>query len=246
MTASRTHEPMPKPADGLCERLGHQFSDAGLLRLALTHRSLGERNNERLEFLGDAVLGFVVADLLYCAHPGASEGELTRWRASLVRRESLAAIARELHLGEVLRLGTGELKSGGRDRDSILANGLEAVLGALLLDGGVQACQEAIRVIYAQRIEGIARSGILKDAKTRLQEILQARGLQLPVYEVESIEGEAHKQHFTVCCQVDTIEGNVHGTGSSRRRAEQSAAMAAIERLEASDPDDASHTLAGS
>ncbi|MGI9334892.1 MAG: ribonuclease III [Gammaproteobacteria bacterium] len=232
MARAQTLEPGRKSADALCERLGYEFSDPGVLRLALTHRSLGENNNERLEFLGDAVLGFLVADLLYSSHPNASEGELTRWRASLVRRESLAAIARELELGEVLRLGTGELKSGGRDRDSILANGLEAVLGALLLDGGVQACRHAIRLLYGERIAGIARTGVLKDAKTRLQEILQAHGRALPAYRVESVEGEAHKQHFIVCCEVEMFDRAVRGTGSSRRRAEQSAARAAIALLE--------------
>jgi ribonuclease-3 len=216
----------------LLERLGYAFEDAELLDRALTHRSAGARNNERLEFLGDAILGFVVAELLYQAEPDAHEGRLTRLRAHLVRRETLAAIARQLELGEVLRLGPGELKSGGRGRDSILADAFEAVIGAVYLDSGMASCRALLETLYRERLSRAAREVGLKDAKTRLQEVLQGQGRALPQYTVAKLEGAAHDQSFTVECLVDGIAGPVTGTGSSRRKAEQDAASRALEELD--------------
>ena len=217
----------------LQDRLGHAFDDPDLLDQALTHRSRGARNNERLEFLGDAVLGFIVAELLYQSEPDAHEGRLTRLRAHLVRRETLAAIARDLSLGECLRLGPGELKSGGRRRDSILADAFEAVIGAVYLDAGLDPCRRILGDLYGDRLESAARAMGLKDAKTRLQESLQARGLALPQYTVVKLEGAPHDQHFTVECLVEGMPAPVTGTGASRRKAEQDAAGRALEALDA-------------
>lgn len=220
-------------ADGrLQDRLGYAFKDPGLLDQALTHRSCGARNNERLEFLGDAVLDFVVAELLYQGEPDAHEGRLTRLRAHLVRRETLAAIARDLGLGDVLRLGPGELKSGGRGRDSILADAFEAIVGAIYLDAGISPCREVLDTLYRDRFTRAAQETGLKDAKTRLQEALQGRGRALPEYTVVNLEGAPHDQSFTVACQVDGIANPVTGFGASRRKAEQDAARKALEALD--------------
>lgn len=220
-------------ADGrLQARLGYVFNDPGLLDQALTHRSLGSRNNERLEFLGDAILGFVVAELLYRAEPEAHEGRLTRLRAHLVRRETLAAIARDLDLGEALRLGPGELKSGGRGRDSILADAWEAIIGAIFLDAGLSQCRGVLEALYRDRLVQAAREVGLKDPKTRLQEALQGRGHDLPRYTVVNLEGAPHDQSFTVECTAEGIPDPVTGFGSSRRKAEQAAAHKALEVLD--------------
>jgi ribonuclease-3 len=216
----------------LQDRLGYAFNDRHLLEQALTHRSVGARNNERLEFLGDAILSFVVAELLYQADPDAHEGRLTRLRAHLVRRETLAAIARELGLGEVLRLGPGELKSGGRGRDSILADAFEAVIGAIYLDSGMASCRGVLEILYRDRLARAAREAGLKDPKTRLQETLQGQGRALPQYAVVKLEGAAHDQSFTVECLVEGIASPVTGHGSSRRKAEQDAASRALEELD--------------
>jgi ribonuclease III len=208
----------------LREALGYEARDAALFGAALTHRSAAGPNNERLEFLGDAVLNLVVADLLYRSFPHASEGDLSRLRARLVSREPLAEVAAELKLGEVLQLGSGELKSGGFRRQSILADALEAVCGALYLDGGLSAAERAITRLWSARIAALPDPATLKDAKTRLQEYLQARSLTLPRYQVERIEGEPHAQTFRVSCEVVSLGRRVHGGGSSRRRAEQEAA----------------------
>jgi ribonuclease-3 len=217
---------------GLQGRLDYAFNDPDLLDQALTHRSRGSRNNERLEFLGDAILNFVVADLLYHADGDAHEGRLTRLRAHLVRRETLASIARDLKLGEALRLGPGELKSGGRGRDSILADALEAVIGAIYLDAGLESCRRVLEELYRDRLSGAAREVGLKDPKTRLQEALQARALSLPRYAVVKLEGAPHDQSFTVECQVENIPEPIVGTGTSRRKAEQDAASRALEALD--------------
>jgi len=213
-------------------RLDYVFNDPDLLDQALTHRSRGARNNERLEFLGDAVLDFVVADLLYQAEPDAHEGRLTRLRAHLVRRETLSSIARDLNLGESLRLGPGELKSGGRGRDSILADALEGVIGAIYLDAGLAPCRRVLEDLYRDRLASAAREMGLKDPKTRLQEVLQARALALPQYAVMKLEGAPHDQCFTVQCHVENIPTPVLGTGTSRRKAEQDAARRALEELD--------------
>jgi ribonuclease-3 len=218
------------PAKWLDEKFKYRFSDASLLLAALTHRSAGGRNNERLEYLGDAILGFLVAKNLYQTFPDASEGELTRRRAALVRKETLAEIATELELGPQIRLGSGELKSGGYRRDSILADSLEALFGAIFLDGGLIAVEEIIETLFAQRMMD-APAGELKDPKTRLQEYLQSRGLALPVYEVEETQGQAHEQTFRVSCNAADLGLTDHGTGKSRRRAEQSAAAKILDNI---------------
>jgi len=216
----------------LQDRLGYAFNDSGLLDQALTHRSCGAHNNERLEFLGDAILGFVVADLLYNADPDAHEGRLTRLRAHLVRRETLASIARDMQLGEALALGPGELKSGGRDRDSILADALEAVIGATYLDGGMSSCRAVLEGLYTDRLDRAAVEMALKDPKTRLQETMQGHGRALPQYTVVNLDGAPHDQSFTVACLVEGIPDPVTGFGSSRRKAEQDAATKALAALD--------------
>jgi len=210
--------------------LDYRFREPTLLDMALTHRSAGGFNNERLEFLGDAVLSVVIAEWLYQTRPRASEGELSRLRASLVNREALAAIARSLHLGDVLHLGSGELKSGGFRRDSILADALEAVFGAVYLDGGFEACRQVIRSLYESRMAELPSASTLKDPKTRLQEYLQARQQALPLYKLLEITGEAHAQRFTVECVVGE-QHRTMATASSRRRAEQEAARRVLERI---------------
>jgi ribonuclease III len=208
----------------------HSFRNPDLANLALTHRSAGKPNNERLEFLGDALLGATVAELLFEAHPKASEGELSRLRAQLVNGQALAVIARELELGDVLKLGPGELKSGGFRRDSILADAFEALVAAVYLDDGYDACRQVVRRLFTPRVAEIKRSS--KDAKTRLQEWLQGKGLALPVYELTGSYGEDHAKVFDVSCSIDEPESiRVEGRGGSRRAAEQDAAEAILRRL---------------
>jgi ribonuclease III len=213
-----------QPGRWLREALGYEPRDPTLFAAALTHRSAARPNNERLEFLGDAVLNLVIARQLYGAFPRATEGDLSRLRARLVSREPLAEVAAGVELGTVLQLGSGELKSGGFRRHSILADALEAVCGALFLDGGLTAAEGVIGRLFAPRIAALPDPAALKDAKTRLQEYLQARSLTLPRYQVERIEGEAHAQTFRVSCEVADLGRRVQGGGSSRRRAEQEAA----------------------
>jgi ribonuclease-3 len=215
----------------LRDTLGYQCRDAALLEAALTHRSAGSPHNERLEFLGDAVLNCVVAMQVFREFPAADEGDLSRFRASLVSGESLAVIASELGLGDRLRMGSGELKSGGFRRKSILADGFEAVLGAIYLDGGFDTAARVIEKVMAPRLDKLPSAAELKDPKTRLQEALQAKALPLPTYAIESIAGEAHRQHFRVSCAVNSLNLKVEGEGASRRRAEQEAAQRMIEQL---------------
>lgn len=217
------------PADWLQEHLGCSFADAGLLVRALTHRSVGSDNNERLEYLGDAVLSFVVAEMLYETHPEASEGELSRYRASLVSGDALGAVALELGLGEHLHLGEGELKSGGQRRASILADALEALVGAVYLDQGLDAARMVAARLLRRRLEELPQASELKDAKTRLQEWLQGRGLGLPEYRVLEISGEPHEQLFRVRCDINELAIAAEAEGSSRRRAEQEAASLVLE-----------------
>lgn len=212
------------PADWLQQRLGCSFADTGLLVRALTHRSVGADNNERLEYLGDAVLSFVVAELLFEAYPEASEGELSRYRASLVSGDALGAVALELGLGELLCLGEGELKSGGQRRASILADALEALVGAVYLDQGLDAARTVAARLLQRRLAELPGASELKDPKTRLQEWLQGRGLGLPEYKVMEITGEPHEQLFRVRCDVGELAIAAEAEGSSRRRAEQEAA----------------------
>lgn len=213
-------------------RLGYQFQDISLLSLALTHRSASEKHNQRLEFLGDAVLGFVVAQYLYEKFVDAPEGSLSQARAALVNRETLASVARELSVGSHLSLGAGERKSGGRERDSILCDAVEAILGAVYLDGGQKACQQCILELLAERLGALNDVTNIRDAKTRLQEMMQGRGLALPSYQVVEITGEEHQQLFSIACYVALLTSPTYGTGRSRRLAEQHAAQQALTMLE--------------
>jgi ribonuclease-3 len=212
-------------------RLGYRFGDPALLDAALTHRSAGKGNYERLEFLGDAVLNFAVAVLVFHAYPDADEGDLSRYRAALVSGQSLAEAATALGLGDQLRLGSGELKTGGFRRGSILADALEGLFGAICLDGGVEAARGVIERLFAGRMAGLPEARDLKDPKTRLQELLQARGQRLPVYAVEDVSGEPHEHWFVASCEVAPIGLHERGEGSTRRRAEQVAAQRVLEVL---------------
>jgi ribonuclease-3 len=222
-------------SEWLQARLGYASRDDALIDAALTHRSAGGANNERLEFLGDGVLNCVIADLLYREFPLADEGELSRLRATLVRGESLAGIAAELGLGAQLRLGPGELRSGGHRRESILADALEALFGAIYLDSGFDAARVVIERIMLSRITELPAPADLKDPKTRLQEYLQARALPLPSYGLEDVQGESHNQIFTASCTVSALGLRANGQGNSRRRAEQEAARQVLEELLAAD-----------
>lgn len=210
-------------------RIGHSFAQPQLLRQALTHRSYGAPHNERLEFLGDGVLNCVIACELYRLFPRLSEGELSRVRANLVNQQTLFELALSLDLGEQLLLGEGELKSGGFRRPSILADALEALLGAVFLDGGFDRVQGVIRTLFAPLLGGIDPKTVGKDPKTLLQEYLQARKLALPQYTVVGTRGEAHEQEFEVECLIAELDIRGLGTGASRRAAEQNAARAAYE-----------------
>jgi ribonuclease-3 len=221
--------------DRLMARLGYRFNDIELLALALTHRSVSRhRNYERLEFLGDAQLGQIISVALFERFPDAAEGQLTRMRASLVRGQTLALVARELGLGDYLVLGGGELKSGGFRRDSILADALEAIIGAILLDGGESPCRKVVLDWFDERLRIITPQSAQKDAKTRLQEWLQARKHELPAYEVLSVTGQAPKQTFEVACSLPDLSRQFTASGASRRRAEQQAAEQALDWLEQS------------
>ncbi len=211
--------------------IDHEFRNPGLLEEALTHRSAGAKNYERLEFLGDSVLELVVSDHLYRRFPGAHEGQLTRIRASIVREPTLARVARSLSLGRFLKLGGGELKSGGFDRDSILSDALEAVIGALYLDGGMPAADAFIKTHFADELAAANPERVRKDPKTRLQEYLQGQARALPEYEVDEIRGASHEQRFRVSCRIPGVETVFRGEGSSKRKAEQRAAATALETL---------------
>lgn len=217
----------------LCQQLGVTFNDEKLLLQALTHRSAAAKNNERLEYLGDAILNFVIAEELFHRFPQAKEGKMSRLRASLVKGETLAEIARELKLGEVLILGQGELKSGGFRRESILADTVEALLGALLLDSNFEAVKPLILRLYDERLNAIDVTETVKDPKTRLQELLQSRKLPLPLYSVREIETAAGKQPvFEASCQVSLLNTLVVAEGSSHRKAEKKAAERALILIE--------------
>jgi ribonuclease III len=220
------------PTHWLHERLGYEPRDLALFRAALTHRSATGPNNERLEFLGDAVLNLVIARHLYGCFPQATEGDLSRLRSRVVSREPLAEVAATLSLGDTLQLGSGELKSGGFRRQSILADALEAVFGAIYLDGGLEAVAAVIVQLFGSRIAALPAPEALKDAKTRLQEYLQSRGLTLPHYAVLKVEGEDHAQTFEVGCEIPALGLAVRGRGSSRRRAEQQAAERMLTRIQ--------------
>lgn len=210
--------------DKLCEKLEYKFHDITFLERALTHRSRGLMNNERLEFLGDSVLNFCITEKLFSEYPKLSEGGLSRLRSNLVNGDVLATMAKELTINQYLRLGAGEMKSGGLHRKSILANVFEAVVGAIFLDGGIAASQSCILAWYASRFTNISTRGVTKDPKTQLQEYLQAKKQSLPKYSVLAIEGREHNQIFKVECRVSGLTQTAIGEGTSRRRAEQNAA----------------------
>lgn len=212
-------------------RIGYRFRDATLLEQALTHRSYGSQHNERLEFLGDSVLGCIMAEALYARFPALSEGELTRMRAALVREEALSDAASDLGAAAAIRLGEGERARGTEIRQSILADALEAVFGAIFVDGGYAAAREVILAVYASRLERIEPQGPRKDPKTRLQEFLQGQQKSRPEYRVVQVRGAAHSQTFDVECVVADLGARATGSGTSRQRAEQQAAAALLESI---------------
>ncbi len=216
----------------LCLKLQVKFQDPALLQQALTHRSADPKNNERLEFLGDAILSLVIAEALYMRFPQVKEGKLSRLRASLVRGETLAELGRELNLGEVLALGQGELKSGGFRRESILADAVEALFGAVYLDSGFEAAKQLILKLYDERLRGIDVTEAVKDPKTRLQELLQSRKLPLPIYSVKELKSDQQQPIFEASCQVSLLDKLVIAQGSSHRKAEKRAAERALTLIE--------------
>lgn len=215
----------------LQKKLGYQFTNLDYLKQALTHRSAAAFNNERLEFLGDSILNFAIGKALYEKFPKSDEGELSRMRAALVKEQTLAIIARQFELGEYLKLGAGELKSGGHRRESILSDCVEALIAAIYLDSGIDNALERVYYWYQELLAQIKPGEAQKDPKTRLQEFLQGRRLKLPEYEVIEIKGEAHNQSFKVSCKVENLSEVVIGQGTSRRKAEQHAAEQVIEKL---------------
>lgn len=220
------------PARWMLEKLSYAPRDLSLFVAALTHRSVSAANNERLEFLGDAVLNLLIAEQLYRTFADASEGDLSRLRARLVSSEPLAQVAASLELGDALHLGSGELKTGGFRRKSILADALEAVCGAIFLDGGLDAARVVVEALFASRIGALPPPSTLKDSKTRLQEYLQSQGWPLPRYVVERIDGEPHAHTFFVSCEVATLGRSAQGSGSTRRGAEQEAAERVLREIE--------------
>ena len=222
---------MIQEPEKLARKLGLKFKQPMLVKRALTHRSAHADNDERLEFLGDSVLGFVIAERLYQKFTEADEGVLSRLRATLVNQTALANIARKLSLGDYLILGSGELKSGGYRRDSILSDAMEALIGALLIDQGMDACRVWILGLFADQIDGLSMRDWKKDPKTRLQESMQARGLDLPAYTLKSVVGQPHDQSFVVECRVSLTEETCEGRGSSRKRAEQESAEKMLAKL---------------
>lgn len=222
---------MDKAERWLEKTLQYRFDDQGLFARALTHRSAKGRNNERLEFLGDAILDFVISEALFRLRPQADEGDLSRLRSALVKDATLAAVAAELDIGEHLILGSGERKTGGHRRQSILADALEALFGAIYLDAGFDVTKTIIERIYAERLDSLPDASDLRDPKTRLQEWLQARKLALPVYDLVEVTGQDHKQRFSVTCTVSAMSQITRGESASRRSAEQQAARRMLEVL---------------
>lgn len=219
-------------ADRFNALTGYHFKQQDLLQQALTHRSFSRNsNNERLEFLGDSVLNLIISNCIYQRFADADEGDLSRIRASLVKEETLAQIAREINLGDFINLGGGELKSGGYRRASILSDALEAIIGAIYLDSDYRQTETAVLTLFQGQLDNIDTAANLKDPKTRLQEYLQARQQDLPVYEVEKTTGESHAQLFTVRCDIGNPELRASGTGTSRKKAEQQAAQNLLDKL---------------
>lgn len=222
----------PKELNAKFDKIfGYQFKDASLLELAFTHRSYAKNNNERLEFLGDSILNCTIATELYLKYPDIPEGDLSRLRASLVDKDTLARLAREHDFGQYIRLGGGELKTGGWRRDSILADAMEAIFGAVYLDSGVVSAQSFITTVYDAILSDIPDINELKDPKTRLQELLQSQKLPIPSYSIVSVSGKSHEQQFTVECSVAEYNLNIQAVGTSRRKAEQAAARMVLDEL---------------
>jgi ribonuclease-3 len=215
----------------LIKRLGYQFTDVGLIDLALSHRSIGSPNNERLEFLGDSLVNFIIAQALFEKFPQCREGELSQMRAQLVKGTTLAEIAIEFELGDYLLLGPGELKSGGHRRESILADVVEALIAAIYLDGGMAVCQSHVLQWYQARLQAISPQSSIKDAKSRLQEFLQSRKKALPVYRLAAATGNDHEQEFSIECKIEHLKQCFLGVASNRRMAEQLAAQQALDVL---------------
>ncbi len=222
---------MTKNPDILLKKLGLYFNDLALFKTALTHRSASGQNNERLEFLGDAVLGFVIAEKLFQKFPKASEGILSRLRANLVNQTMLAEIASEHQLGEYLILGAGELKSGGFRRSSILSDALEAIIGAIVTDQDMDAARVWVLRLFSDRIDQLSLDNWEKDPKTQLQEFLQGRGMDVPEYHLVAVSGQHHNQHFKIECRVNQCAKTSMGEGSSRKKAEQIAAVHMLQLL---------------
>lgn len=227
---ARTNKP-EAAVNKLCKKIAYTFKDPSLLAEAITHRSKDSINNERLEFLGDSVLGYVISSELFRCFPDATEGELTRGRAMLVKGETLAELALAMELGDFLQLGPGELKSGGYRRKSILSDAMEAIIGAIYIDGGLEPARKHILSIYDNKLKNISLKEVTKDPKTRLQETMQAKKSPLPQYEVVATSGSDHDQTFEVSCKINEIEKPVKGSGSSRRKAEQDAAQKVLKIL---------------
>ncbi|WP_404402612.1 ribonuclease III [Idiomarina seosinensis] len=224
---------LPKPPlEKLEQTIGYRFSRRDLLKQALTHRSAHAQHNERLEFLGDSILGVVIAEALFERFPQVAEGDLSRMRAAIVCGRSLARLGRDQEVGDYLWLGQGELKSGGYRRESILADAMEAIIGAVYLDSDMATVKQMVLRWFAGQLNEIKPGVSQKDPKTRLQELLQARQLPLPDYDVVATQGQAHNQKFTVTCRVEGLKDPFLGTGTSRRKAEQAAATAALEQLQ--------------
>lgn len=216
----------------LVKRLGYEFRDVSLIDTALSHRSVGANNNERLEFLGDSLLGLIIAEALFEKFPNCREGALSQMRSQLVKGVTLAEIAKEFELGDNLNLGSGELKSGGFRRESILADAVEALIGAIYIDGGMDVCRDLVLDWYRSRLEKITSHHSAKDAKTRLQELLQSRHKDLPRYHLVQTKGDDHQQTFDIECEIKKLDRRFKGAGTSRRAAEQAAALDALNYLE--------------
>ena len=213
------------------QQLGYRFEDQRQLQMALTHRSHGATNNERLEFLGDSILNFIIGEALFGRIPAAREGQLSRLRSQLVKGETLAELAREFEMGDYLILGEGELKSGGRNRDSILADSVEAIIGAIYLERGLEICRERVLAWFASRLEATSIDTSAKDSKSRLQEYLQAQRQPLPEYAVIDVSGEGHAQVFTIECRVAIAKKATHASASNRRDAEKQSAALMLKQL---------------
>ena len=225
---------MTKSPEALSKNLGLDFMNMDLLKCALTHRSAGPNNNERLEFLGDSILGFVIANYLYERFPNEREGVLSRMRANLVNQETLADLARGFYLGDYLILGAGELKNGGFKRDSILSDGFEAIIGALSKDQGVETCEKWLLRLFADRLKNLTLNTKIKDPKTLLQELMQSKGLELPVYTLLSQSGSPHDQIFKVECSISIVPEVKVGEGTSRKKAEQQGAEQVLSQIDES------------